>query len=83
MHKGGRRYKEKKTKQKNRGDDKSEKTEERTKKKTRIKGGETEERRRRRAFSSRCLHCYLHFHLRLHQVKSSSSLCFCVIVARK
>jgi hypothetical protein len=33
MHKGGRRYKEKKTKQKNRGDDKSEKTEERTKKK--------------------------------------------------
>jgi hypothetical protein len=49
------------------------------KKKTRTEGGEIE-KRRRRAFSSRCLHRYLR--LRLHQVKSSS-LCFCVIVARK
>jgi len=49
------------------------------KKKTRTEGGEIE-KRRRRAFSSRCLHRYLC--LRLHQVKSSS-LCFCVIVARK
>jgi len=53
---------------------------ERTKKKPRTERGETE-KRRRRAFSGRCLHCYLR--LRLHQVKSSSSLCFCVIVARK
>jgi len=79
-----RRKTEKKTKEKNMGDDRSEKTEDRTqKKKPRTEGGETEKRRRRRAFSSRCLHCYLRLCLRLHQVKSSSSLCFCVIVARK
>ena len=53
------------------------------KKKPRTEGGETEKRRRRRAFSNRCLHCYLRLHVQLHQVKSSSSLCFCVIVARK
>jgi hypothetical protein len=53
------------------------------KKKPRTKGGETEKRRRRRAFSNRCLHCYLRLRIQLHQVKSSSSLCFCVIVARK
>jgi hypothetical protein len=55
---------------------------ERTKQKPRTEGGETE-KRRSRAFSSRCLHCYLRFRLQLHQVKSYSSLCFCVIVARK
>jgi hypothetical protein len=65
---------ENKTKEKNRGDDRGEKTEERTqKKKPRTKGGETEKRGRKRAFC-RCLHCYLRFRLRLHQVKSSSSL---------
>jgi hypothetical protein len=50
------------------------------KKNPRTEGGETE-KRRKRAFSNWCLHCYLR--LRLRQVKSSSSLCFCVIVARK
>ena len=39
----------------------------------------TTKKKQKRAFSSWCLHCYL----RLHQVKSSSSLCFCVNVARK
>jgi len=82
MHKGGRRYKEKKQSRKI-GETTKVKKQRREKKKTRIEGGETEERRRRRAFFSRCLHCCLHFHLRLHQVKSSSSLCLCVIVARK
>jgi hypothetical protein len=85
MHKRGGRYREKnrekKTKEKNRGDNRSEKTKERTqrKKKPRTEGGEIEKRRRRRAFSSRCLHCYLC----LRRVKSSFSLCFYVIVARK
>ena len=74
---------EKKTKKKNREDDRSEKTEKRTKKKPRTEGGETKKRRRRRAFFSRCLHYYLHLRFQLHQVKSYSSLCFCVIVARK
>jgi hypothetical protein len=58
---------ENKTKEKNRGENPK-------KKKPRTKGGETEKRGRKRAFFSRCLHCYLRFRLRLHQVKSSSSL---------
>jgi len=71
----------KKIKEKNRGDERSKKTKERTKKKPRIEGGEIEKRGRRRAFFCWCLHCYLR--LQLHLVKSSSSLCFCVIVAKK
>jgi hypothetical protein len=55
----------------------------REQKKPRTEGGETKKRRRRRAFFSRCLHYYLHLRFQLHQVKSYSSLCFCVIVARK
>jgi len=73
---------EKKTKEKNRGDNRSEKTKERTKKKkTRTEGGEIKKMRRRRAFFSWCLHCYLRVRLWLYQVKSSSSLY--IIVARK
>jgi hypothetical protein len=70
MHKGGRWYREKKKEKKNKGEKQGrrQKWENRgeNKKKPRIKGGETEKKRRRRAFSSRCLHCYLHFRLRLH-----------------
>jgi hypothetical protein len=63
--------------------EKKQRREPKKKKKPRTEGGETEKRRRRKAFSSRCLHCYLCLRIQLHQVKSSSSLYFCVIVARK
>jgi len=72
------RRKTEKAEKKNKGENRGE-----NKKKPRTEGGETEKRRRRRAFSNRCLHCYLCLRLRLHQVKSSYSLCFCIIVARK
>jgi len=98
MHKGGEDDIEKKTEKKNEREKRKTKKKNKekqgrrqkwenrgeNKKKTRTKGGETEKRRRRRAFFSRCLHYYLRLPLRfrLHQVKSSSSLYLCVIVAR-
>jgi hypothetical protein len=98
MHKGGEDDIEKKTEKKNErekrktkkkkqrktGETTEVRKQRREQKKTRTKGGDTEKRRRRRAFFSRCLHYYLRLPLRfrLHQVKSSSSLYLCVIVAR-
>jgi hypothetical protein len=87
MHKRGGDYIEKKQRKKNKwekqGDDKWENRGENPKKKPRTEGGEIEKRRRRRAFSNRCLHHSLCLRLWLHQVKSFSSLCLCVIVVRK